>query len=84
MSYPRDGCLHQESSSLMKVALQASVILEQLPKSSIDIYGVVLESDGGELAVLITAASAALAAVGIEMVDLAVACQVVSWHEKAV
>lgn len=62
----------------MKVALQASVILEQLPKSSIDIYGVVLESDGGELAVLITAASAALAAAGIEMVDLAVACQVVS------
>lgn len=62
----------------MKVALESSILFEHLPKSSVDVCGVILDSGGAELAAVITAASAALTQVGIEMVDLVAACQVVS------
>lgn len=50
--------------------------LDLLPKSAIDVYITVLESDGISscLSAAITAASAALAHAGIEMLDLVAAC----------
>ncbi|GMH36046.1 hypothetical protein BSKO_03914 [Bryopsis sp. KO-2023] len=78
----KESKIDREASSLMKSSLHPSVLLQQLPKSSLDVYGVVLESGGGDLPVLICAASAALAQVGVEMVDLATACQVSRVEDK--
>lgn len=47
------------------------------PKASVDVYCVVLEADGGELAVATTAAALALADAGIELCDLVAACSLV-------
>lgn len=55
---------------LIVQALEVSLMLEKLPKSVIDIYIIVLESDGGILNSCITCASLALADAGIEMFDL--------------
>ncbi|KAH8830738.1 3' exoribonuclease family, domain 1-domain-containing protein [Flagelloscypha sp. PMI_526] len=57
-------------------ALLSSVRLELLPKSTIDIFLVIIEADGiqGCVASGITAASCALADAGIEMFGLVVAC----------
>lgn len=54
--------------------------LELLPKSSIDIFIVVIENDGieGCVASGAVAASAALADAGIEMFGLVVSCSAVS------
>ncbi|KAG0363938.1 hypothetical protein BGZ54_007956 [Gamsiella multidivaricata] len=57
-------------------ALTPAVRLDLLPKSAIDVFITVLESDGWGscLAAAITAASAALAHAGIEMLDLVAGC----------
>lgn len=39
----------REFSTLMQQALEVSVILDKFPKSTVDIYALVLESDGGTL-----------------------------------
>ncbi|KAL6756474.1 ribosomal protein S5 domain 2-type protein [Haematococcus lacustris] len=64
-------------SAALTQALAPSVLLDRLPKTVVDVYAMVLESGGGELAACITAASAALASAGLELMDLAPACQVV-------
>lgn len=63
----------------MSQALEVSLILEKFPKSVIDVYTLVIESDGSALAAAISCASVALAAAGIEMYDLVSACTV-SWN----
>ena len=50
------------------------------PKSNVDVYCLVLESGGSDVAVAISAASLALADAGIEMYDLVSACSVVISH----
>lgn len=65
-------------SEAMQTALAASIQLHKIPKSSVDVYAMVLESGGSDLAALITAASVALANAGIELFDLVPACNVVS------
>ncbi|EIW85160.1 ribosomal protein S5 domain 2-like protein [Coniophora puteana RWD-64-598 SS2] len=57
-------------------ALASSVRLELLPKSTIDVFITILESDGieGCTATASTAASAALADAGIEILGLVTAC----------
>jgi exosome complex component MTR3 len=62
---------------LMVQALEVSVMLEKYPKSVIDCYILVLESDGGALSASITCASMALANAGIEMYDLVAASSAV-------
>ena len=61
-------------------ALLSSVRLELLPKSTIDIFIIVIENDGieGCIASGSVAASAALADAGIEMLGLVVSCSAVS------
>ena len=65
-------------SGQMLAALEAAVLLRTFPKSNVDVYCLILESGGSDLAVCISAASLALADAGIEMSDLVSACSVVS------
>ncbi|GAX75191.1 hypothetical protein CEUSTIGMA_g2635.t1 [Chlamydomonas eustigma] len=64
-------------SEALQNALSASVQLQKIPKSSVDVFVMVLESGGADLAVAITAASVALADTGIELFDIVPACQVI-------
>ena len=57
-------------------ALEAAVLLDRFPKAVVDVYVVVLESGGSDLAVAICAASLALADAGVELLDLVPACAV--------
>lgn len=61
---------------LVQQALTPAVRLELLPKSTIDIFVTVIESDGSEgcVAAASVAASAALADAGIEMLGLVTSC----------
>lgn len=65
-------------SGQMLTALEAAMLLRTFPKSNVDVYCLILESGGSDLAVCISAASLALADAGIEMSDLVSACSVVS------
>ncbi|KAI8875462.1 ribosomal protein S5 domain 2-like protein [Backusella circina FSU 941] len=66
----------KELSQVLIQALAPAVRLELLPKSAVDIYVNVLESDGKSacLAAAIIASSVALADAGIEMLDQVTAC----------
>ncbi|KAF9992360.1 hypothetical protein BGZ80_004621 [Entomortierella chlamydospora] len=66
----------RELSQILSQALSPAIQLDKLPKSAIDIYITVLESDGWGscVAAAITAASVALAHAGIEMLDLVAGC----------
>ena len=60
-------------------ALMPSVRLELFPKSTIDIFITIIETDGMEGCISsgVIAASTALAAAGIEMVGLVMSCSAV-------
>jgi ribosomal RNA-processing protein RRP41/SKI6 (EC 3.1.13.-) len=60
----------------MREALEAAIITDQYPRTALDIFVEVLESDGGSRGASITAASLALANAGIPMRDLVAACAV--------
>lgn len=64
----------QEYSTYMREALQTSIRLDSFPKSTLDVYVLVLEDDGSVLSAAITCASLAIADAGIEMFDLVSAC----------
>ncbi len=68
----------QEAAAVLQNSLEAAVQLDAFPKSVINISCVVMESAGSELALLISAASLALADAGIPMFDLVAACHIVS------
>lgn len=63
-----------ELSKVTREALAPALILEEYPRTAIEIYVEVLTSDGGSRGAGITAAAAALADAGIPMKDLVVAC----------
>ena len=65
-----------EISLVIRRALETSVFVEEFPRTVIDIYIEVLQSDGGSRCASIIAASAALADSGIPMRDLVVGCAV--------
>lgn len=58
-------------------ALSMCVRLDKYPKSTVDVYCLVLQDDGGALSAAICAGSLALADAGIECFDLVTACQAV-------
>lgn len=64
----------QEGAVALQAALEAAVQLDSFPKCLVSVHCVVMESGGSDLAVLITAASLALADAGIPMFDLVSAC----------
>jgi exosome complex component RRP41 len=63
-----------EISKVIREALEPSLILEDYPRTAIDVFVEVLQSDGGSRCAGITAASVALADAGINMRDLVSAC----------
>ena len=63
-----------EISKISKEALEPSVILENYPRTAIDVYIEILQSDGGSRCAGIAAASVALADAGINMRDMVAAC----------
>lgn len=65
-----------EISKILSEALGHVIMLDRFPRSTIDVYITVLESDGGTRCAALTAASVALADAGIPMKGLisAVAC----------
>jgi len=65
-----------EISKVVREALEPAIFSEQYPRSMIDIFIEVLQSDGGSRCVSITAASLALADAGIPLRDLVAACAV--------
>lgn len=65
-----------ELSKVVREALEPVVFSEYFPKSMIDIFVEVLQSDGGTRCAGVTAASLALADAGIPLRDLVAACAV--------
>lgn len=63
-----------EISKITREALEPALILEDYPRTAIDVYIEVLQSDGGSRCAGISAASVALADAGINMRDLVAAC----------
>ena len=63
-----------EISKVIREALEPALILEDYPRTAIDVYVEVLQSDGGSRCAGISAASVALADAGINMRDLVSAC----------
>lgn len=63
-----------EISKVMREALEPALLLEDYPRTAIDVFVEVLQSDGGSRCAGISAASVALADAGINMRDLVSAC----------
>lgn len=59
-----------EISKVMREALEPSLILEDYPRTAINVFVEILQSDGGSRCAGVTAASVALADAGINMRDL--------------
>lgn len=64
------GSDNKEYSAMLHKALEGAVILETFPKTTVDVFALVLESGGSDLPVIISCASLALADAGIMMYDL--------------
>ncbi len=65
-----------ELSKVIREALEAAIMIEEYPRTALDIFIEVLESDGGSRGASITAASVALANAGIPMRDMVASCAV--------
>jgi exosome complex component RRP41 len=63
-----------EISKVIREALEPAVIVENYPRTAIEVWVEVLQSDGGSRVAGITAASLALADAGIDMRDMVVGC----------
>uniref|UniRef100_A0A5B6YGV0 Putative exosome complex component MTR3 isoform X1 n=1 Tax=Davidia involucrata TaxID=16924 RepID=A0A5B6YGV0_DAVIN len=64
------GSDNKEFSSMLHKALEGAIILDTFPKTTVDVFALVLESGGSDLPVVISCASLALADAGIMMYDL--------------
>ena len=63
-----------EISKVIKEALEPAVILEQFPRTAVDVFLEELQADGGTRCAALDAASVALVDAGIPMRDLVCAC----------
>lgn len=63
-----------ELSKIIREALEPAVFAELYPRTTIDVFIEVLQSDGGSRGAGLTAASLALADAGVPMKDLVVGC----------
>ncbi|XP_074317553.1 exosome complex component RRP41-like [Silene latifolia] len=64
---------HKEFSSMLHKSLEGSIIMESFPKTTVDVFALVIESGGSDLPVIISCASLALADAGIMLYDLVTA-----------
>lgn len=60
----------KELSSLLHRALEGAVQLHTFPKTTVDVFALILQSGGSDLSVVISCASLALADAGVAMYDL--------------
>ncbi|XP_019175548.1 PREDICTED: exosome complex component RRP41-like [Ipomoea nil] len=67
---------NKELSSMLHKALEGAIILDSFPKTTVDVFALVLESGGSDLPVIISCASLALADAGILLYDLVAAVSV--------
>ncbi|CAH9124289.1 unnamed protein product [Cuscuta epithymum] len=67
---------NKELSPMLHKALEGAIILDSFPKTTVDVFALVLESGGSDLPVIITCASLALADAGILLYDLVAAVSV--------
>ena len=63
-----------EISKVIREAVQPAILMENYPRTAIEIYVEILQSDGGSRCAAINAVSTALADAGINMRDLIAAC----------
>ncbi|MDA7941763.1 MAG: exosome complex exonuclease Rrp41 [Nitrosopumilus sp.] len=63
-----------EISKVIKEALEPAVMLEQFPRTVVDVFLEVIQADGGTRCAALSAASVALADAGIPMRDMVAAC----------
>lgn len=63
-----------EISKVLKEALDPAVMLEQFPRTAVDVYVEILQADGGSRCAALDAAAVALADAGIPMRDMVSAC----------
>lgn len=73
-----------EISKVIKEALKPAVILEDYPRTAIDVYLEVLQADGGSRCAALDAASVALADAGIPMRDMVSACAAGKVEDKII
>jgi exosome complex component RRP41 len=71
---PAPSRRERELSKVTRVALEPAILTELYPRTGIDVFIEVLQSDGGTRCAGITAASIALVDAGIPLKDLVVAC----------
>ncbi|KAE8812353.1 29 kDa ribonucleoprotein B, chloroplastic [Hordeum vulgare] len=64
------GLENKEYSGMLHKALEGAVMLHTFPKTTVDVFALVLESGGSDLPIIISCASLALADAGIMMYDL--------------
>ncbi|XP_054811753.1 exosome complex component RRP41-like isoform X2 [Prosopis cineraria] len=64
------GLDNKEYTAMLHKALEGSIMLETFPKTTVDVFALVLESGGSDLPVVISCASLALADAGVMMYDL--------------
>uniref|UniRef100_A0A0E0KLH2 Uncharacterized protein n=1 Tax=Oryza punctata TaxID=4537 RepID=A0A0E0KLH2_ORYPU len=64
------GTDNKEYSAMLHKALEGAVMLHTFPKTTVDVFALVLESGGSDLPIIISCASLALADAGIMMYDL--------------
>jgi len=64
------GTEEKEYPVMLHKALESAVALHTFPKTTVDVFALILQSGGGDLAVVIACASMALADAGIEMYDM--------------
>uniref|UniRef100_A0A0E0QDM2 Uncharacterized protein n=2 Tax=Oryza TaxID=4527 RepID=A0A0E0QDM2_ORYRU len=64
------GMDNKEYSAMLHKALEGAVMLHTFPKTTVDVFALVLESGGSDLPIIISCASLALADAGIMIYDL--------------
>ncbi|MCP8304151.1 MAG: exosome complex exonuclease Rrp41 [archaeon] len=74
--HPQPSRREIEISKVISEALEPALILEDYPRTVINVYLEVLQADGGSRCAGITASTVALADAGIPMRDMVVACAV--------
>jgi len=73
---PGPGRRSMEISKVSKLAFEPSAILDDFPRTVVDVFTEVIQADGSTRVTGINAASIAMATAGVPMKDLVVACSV--------
>jgi len=78
------GADNKEYSSMLHKALEGAVMLHTFPKTTVDVFALVLESGGSDLPIIISCASLALADAGIMMYDLVTSVSVSCFRKNII